>query len=107
MLLLNFVPCYNLYYMATRVKILIPQPLRGLSKGVTEIEVAAKTVGEAVAALDRSFAGMATRLVDGNNELRKHVLVYVNDNNARLGKGMATRLKNNDIITILPAIAGG
>ena len=42
-----------------------------------------------------------------NGELRRFVNVYLNDEDVRFLKGIATDVKDGDSVTILPAVAGG
>jgi molybdopterin synthase sulfur carrier subunit len=45
--------------------------------------------------------------LDENGELRKFVNIYLNDEDIRFLKGIDTELKDGDVLSIVPAIAGG
>ena len=53
--------------------------------------------------------GIQERLVDPakDNQLRRFVNVYVNDEDVRFLDGVTTKLTDGDSVTILPAVAGG
>ncbi|MFN4179094.1 MAG: ubiquitin-like small modifier protein 1 [Armatimonadota bacterium] len=89
------------------VKVRIPAPLQSLTGGAAEVEVQGKTVREVIDALEQNYAGIKARLCDENGELRRFVNVFVNDQDIRFLQGLDTELKDNDEISIIPAIAGG
>ena len=85
----------------------IPGPLRRLSKGEITVEVGASDLGSAIDALDARYPGFKDRLLDDQGELRQFVNVYLNDEDVRLGAGLASALQEKDEISIVPAVAGG
>jgi molybdopterin converting factor small subunit len=42
-----------------------------------------------------------------NNELRRFINIYINDEDVRFMGSLAAQLKAGDSVTILPAVAGG
>ena len=91
--------------MAVRVR--IPSPLRRLTNGVSEVEVQAATLREAVAALEQQYPGLNGRICEETGELRRFVNVYVNGEDVRFLQGLETPVKERDEISIVPAVAGG
>ncbi len=85
----------------------IPTPLRAFTGGADEVRVEGATVGEALAALGTAHAGVVERVMSPQGELRNFVNVYRGSENVRSLKGLATPLKDNDVISIIPAVAGG
>ena len=86
----------------------IPTPLRRLTNGQGEVQVEAHTIREAVEKLESLYPGFKERLLDENGELRKFVNIYLNDEDIRFLKGgIDTELKDGDVLSIVPAIAGG
>jgi molybdopterin converting factor small subunit len=85
----------------------IPTPLRGYLRGASEIEVAAETVGDALAQLVRQSPRLETYLLDPDGRLRGFVSVFVNEEDIRALDGPATRLAPRDAVVIVPTIAGG
>jgi molybdopterin synthase sulfur carrier subunit len=85
----------------------IPTPLRQVTKGHAEVKAAGDTVDGVVADLERQFPGLKERLVDESGELRRFINVYVNEEDIRFLQGQKTALKEADVVSIVPAIAGG
>ena len=91
------------------VSILIPTPLRRYVGGARSLAVEAATVEAAVAALAAQSPDLAGQLLDGTGKLRNFVNLYLGDQNVRvlaptLGE---VPLRDGDVLTIVPAIAGG
>jgi sulfur-carrier protein adenylyltransferase/sulfurtransferase len=89
------------------VTITIPTPLRQFAAGQSEIQVEAKTAGEALDQLTSTYAHLRKHLFNDQNALRNFVNVYVNDEDIRHTDGPATLVKEGDTILIVPSIAGG
>ncbi len=89
------------------VTVRIPTPLRRLTDGQGEVEVEAGSVKEAIEKLEAQYPGFKERLLDEKGELRKFVNLYINDEDIRFLKGADTELKDGDVLSIVPAIAGG
>jgi len=85
----------------------IPTPLRQAAKGNAEVKVTGDTVDDVIADLERQFPGLKERLVDDGGELRRFINIYVNEEDIRFLEGRKTALKATDIVSIVPAIAGG
>jgi sulfur-carrier protein len=85
----------------------IPGPLRRLSDGQTTVDVEAVDLATAIEALDARYPGFKDRLLDEKGELRQFVNVYLNDEDVRLGAGLAAKIQAKDEISIVPAVAGG
>lgn len=89
------------------VAIRIPTPLRTYTGGAGEVAVAAATVGEALAALGASHAGILERVFGTDGELRPFVNVYLGADNIRTLQGLATPVAAGAVLAIVPAVAGG
>lgn len=89
------------------IKVRIPTPLRPLTKGQGEVEVAAVTIVDMIDTLNNAHPGIKARLCDDSGELRRFVNIYVNEEDIRFLKGKDTSLKAGDEVSIVPAIAGG
>ncbi len=89
------------------VTILIPTALRQFTDGLSEVRVEAKTVGEALNGLTAQYRDLQNHLFTDTKTLRSFVNVYVNEDDIRQKKGLATPLANNDTIMLVPSIAGG
>jgi molybdopterin synthase sulfur carrier subunit len=89
------------------VKILIPTPLRKLTNNLSEVYGEGKTIIELVNNLEGQYPGLKERLCDENNKIRRFVNIYVNEEDVRFLQSEGTSLKDNDLVSIVPAIAGG
>lgn len=89
------------------VKISIPAPLRQFAAGQSQIEVEAKTAGEALDSLTATHGALRRHLYNDQNVLRNFVNIYLNDEDIRHASGPDTPLKDGDTLMIVPAIAGG
>lgn len=75
--------------------------------GKAEVELAAKDVAACMDKLESQFAGVKEQLYDEEGELHRFIDVFVNGDNVRSLRGLATPLKDGDEVNILPAFAGG
>jgi sulfur-carrier protein len=89
------------------IKVRIPTPLRPLTKGQGEVEIAAASIVDLIDSLNAAHPGIKSRLCDDSGELRRFVNIYVNEEDIRFLKGKDTSLKAGDEVSIVPAIAGG
>jgi molybdopterin synthase sulfur carrier subunit len=89
------------------VSLRIPSVLRNLTAGKETIEVQAKTVDEALAALEAAHPGIKARLCDETGKLRRFVNVFVGEEDIRFLDGQQTAIKDGELVDIVPAIAGG
>jgi molybdopterin synthase sulfur carrier subunit len=71
------------------------------------VTVEATDLGSAIDALDTRYPGFKDRLLDQSGQLRQFVNVYLNDEDVRLGAGLAAKVSEMDEISIVPAVAGG
>ncbi|SHK21710.1 MoaD/ThiS family protein [Thermocrinis minervae] len=88
----------------------VPTPLRRLTNGQGEISVDVEgpiSLSELIERLEGMFPGVKERLLDENGEIRRFVNLYVNDEDVRFLQGVQTQLKPGDVLSIVPAIAGG
>jgi molybdopterin converting factor small subunit len=89
------------------VEVRLPNLLRAQADGASSVTSDASTVGEAFADLVNRYPGLAGQLVDGDGELHKFVNVYCNDEDIRYLERLDTKVTSGDVISILPAVAGG
>ncbi|HEX4076905.1 MAG TPA: ubiquitin-like small modifier protein 1 [Candidatus Acidoferrales bacterium] len=89
------------------VKVIIPTPLRAYAGKQESVEVQAKTVAEALAALTGTFGELKKHLFSDDGRLRSFVNVYVNDEDIRYLQKDQTQVREGDTISIVPSIAGG
>ena len=88
-------------------KVIIPTPLRQYAGKKEELELSGGTVGEVLSTLITEHGGLRRHLYSEDGELRSFVNIYVNDEDIRYLKAGDTPVKDGDVVSIIPAIAGG
>jgi sulfur-carrier protein len=88
------------------IEVRIPTILRPYTKGEKLVTAEASDLNGLIAALDAKYAGLGERLLE-NNELRRFINIYINDEDVRFMGSLAATVKAGDSVTILPAVAGG
>jgi len=81
-------------------------PLRKFSEGRPEVVASGKTLGEVLLEIDGKSPGFAAMIIEGE-DIKRFVNIYVNKEDVRLGDGLKTAVGDEDVISILPAVAGG
>ena len=89
------------------VVVRVPSQLRSLTAGASEIQVDALTVRAALVAADVVSPGLAERVLDNDGRLRRFVNVFVADEDVRFLDGLDTTVTSGQVISIVPAVAGG
>lgn len=89
-----------------RVTVKLPEPLRPMA-GAASVQVEAKNVAEAIHALARAHPALPGCILNELGELRKHVLIYVGDEDVRYLKGLETPLRGGEVLHIIPSVSGG
>lgn len=85
----------------------IPTPLRKLTEGKEEVQVSGATVGALLVSLEESYPGIKARICDENGQVRRFVNIFANDEDIRFLQNLDTPIKDEDEVSIVPAIAGG
>ncbi|MBX7161616.1 MAG: MoaD/ThiS family protein [Acidimicrobiia bacterium] len=85
----------------------IPTPLRNICGGASEVAVDGSTVEEVLKNLEAAHPGMGERLFDDSGALRRFVNIYVGEEDVRFADGIATAVDDRDVVSIVPAVAGG
>ena len=92
-----------------RVTFHLPGALREFANGQSrvEMEVAAATLGDALAALWNRYPGVRDRVANEQGQVRDHINVFVGNENMRYTGGLATPIESAVEISIVPAVSGG
>lgn len=89
------------------VEVQIPQMFRRHTNGSRALRAAGGTVREVLAALDRDYPGLRGQFLAAEGGLHRFINVYVNQEDIRFLQGLETPVADGDLVTILPAVAGG
>ena len=89
------------------VTIRIPTTMRPISGGSSSVQVEGVTLADVLANLETAHPGFRERLFDDTGALRKFVNVFVADDDVRYLEGVDTKVPDGEIVSIIPAVAGG
>ena len=90
------------------IRVLVTGQLKDLTSGAGEVDFeSANDLDGVVEKLEIAFPGMGRKIVDDQGKIRKYVNVFVNSVNSRTLADEKTRLKDGDVVHILPSVAGG
>lgn len=92
---------------AAAITIRIPTPLREYTQGADEVLVDAANVGQALEILGALHEGVLARILDDDGEPRQFVNIYLGSRNVRAMDGLQTVVRDGDVLSIIPAVAGG
>ena len=81
--------------------------LRTYCAGAAQLSIAAPTVRAVLDHLERNQSALYRNLCDETGAVRRHLNVFVNSDNVRDLDGLQTRLKDGDVVTVIPAVSGG
>ena len=85
-----------------RVKVGIPSPLHSYTKGAALVEADGVTVGELVDDLERRYPGIKFRMIDEQDRVRPHILIWVGTKSVR---DLKARIDGE--VKIVAALSGG
>ena len=91
----------------TQIVVRIPAPLQSFADGAHELRLAAGTVADLLRELGSRYPQLVQRVLTPEGELRPFVNVFVGRTNVRGLSGLATTVAPGEIVSILPAVAGG
>jgi molybdopterin/thiamine biosynthesis adenylyltransferase/rhodanese-related sulfurtransferase/molybdopterin converting factor small subunit len=89
------------------VKVMIPTPLRAYAEKADSVQVEGKTAGEVLNNLAEKYSQLKRHIYDERGNLRSYINIYVNDEDIRYLQNEKTEIKETDIVSIVPSIAGG
>ncbi len=88
------------------VQVQVPQIFRKHTGGAKTVIAEGRTVQEVLDSLDRTYPGFRERLLDGKG-LHRFVNIYRNEEDIRYLEYLDTKVREGDVISIFPAVAGG
>jgi molybdopterin converting factor small subunit len=91
----------------TRVIVRIPGSLRSFTGGASELSTASGSVAEIINRIGEAHPQLLPRLLTAEGELRPHVNIFIGRENVRDLHGLSSSVAVGDIVSILPAVAGG
>ena len=89
------------------VELRLPTLLRPAADGQASVALEGATVGQILSQLVTSYPGLSDQVLTADGSLHRFVNVYVNDDDVRYLDNLDTAVTSSDVISILPAVAGG
>jgi MoaD family protein len=89
------------------VDVRVPTMMRPAVGGAATVQADGETIGEIVEGLVATYPGLAGQIVTEDGSLHKFVNVYLNDDDIRYLAKLDTKVGEGDVVSIMPAVAGG
>ena len=75
--------------------------------GGKSVQGEGKTIGEVLDGLNAQHPGFREQITQEDGSLHRFVNIYVNDEDIRFMQQLQTPVSEGDVVSILPALAGG
>ena len=89
------------------VTIRIPTTFRKLTKGNSTISSDGRTLGELLEQIRTEYPDFVNRILDDEGNLQRFVNIFLDDEDIRFLGGLETELEQEQVVSIVPAVAGG
>jgi sulfur-carrier protein len=89
------------------VEVRLPTLLRSAVGGRARVEAEGATVGQVLDSVVAEYPDLGAQVLAGEGELHRFVNIYVNDDDVRYLDRLDTKVGADDVVSILPAVAGG
>jgi MoaD family protein len=89
------------------VEVRIPTILRKHTGGAKAVEAKGATVREVLDHLEEQYAGLRASVLTDNGDIHRFINMYLNDEDIRFLGSLETPVADGDVLSILPAVAGG
>ncbi len=75
--------------------------------GAKSVQGEGETVGELLNNMNAAYPGFREQITMEDGSLHRFVNIYINDEDIRFLQSLDTPVKEGDVLSILPALAGG
>jgi MoaD family protein len=75
--------------------------------GAKSVEAEGGTVGEVLNEINAKYPGFREQITMEDGSLHRFVNIYINDEDIRFMQSLDTPVSSGDVVSILPALAGG
>jgi sulfur-carrier protein len=86
------------------MRVVVPTQLRGYTGGRAEVEAEGATLAAVLADLDRQFPGFRFRVIDEQDRVRRHILLFVGGERE---EDLARVIPPGAEVFIMGALSGG
>ena len=85
-------------------RVIVPTQLRSYTAGKSEVSANGATLGDVLADLDRQFPGFRFRVIDEQDRVRRHVIIFVGQDRE---EDLAKAIPAGADVQIVGALSGG
>lgn len=89
------------------VEVRVPPVLRKFTTGAHAVRAHGGTIQELLDDLDQNYHGLKTEIVSTDGSIHRFINIYRNGEDIRYLDRLNTALEEGDVVSILPAVAGG
>ena len=89
------------------VEVRVPTILRKHTGGAKAVSAKGGTLREVVDQLDADHPGLKAAILTDGGEIHRFINIYLNDEDVRFVGSLETPVSDGDVVSILPAVAGG
>ena len=75
--------------------------------GAKTVQAEGATIGEVLQGVNERFPGFREQITMEDGSLHRFVNIYINDEDIRFMQQLNTPVESGDVVSILPALAGG
>jgi molybdopterin synthase sulfur carrier subunit len=75
--------------------------------GAKSVQTEGNTVAEVLEKLNADYPGFREQITMEDGSLHRFVNIYINDEDIRFMQQLETPVESGDVVSILPALAGG
>ena len=88
-------------------QLIIPTPLRKYTNNAATFNTEGFTIEQAIEELVTEYPEVKPHLLDATGKIRGFIKVFVGEDDIRSLDGDQTEIKEDTVVSIVPAIAGG
>ncbi|HEX9775651.1 MAG TPA: MoaD/ThiS family protein [Actinomycetota bacterium] len=89
------------------IEVRVPTILRKHTGGEKAVPGSGSTLRELIDDLEARHPGMRAAVLTESGELHRFINMYLNDEDVRFLGSLETPVNDGDVVSILPAVAGG
>lgn len=89
------------------VEVRVTAVLQRVVGGAKAVQSTGSDVAELLDNLESAYPGFKEQVLNGEGQLHRFVNIYKNDEDIRYLQQLKTPLQDGDVVSILPALAGG
>lgn len=89
------------------VKVKLPTIMRKHADGSPSVQAEGANLSALLADLEAKHPGITKNILSEDGGLHRFINIYINDEDVRYLGSLDAEIKEGDVISILPAVAGG